>query len=105
MNIVSKTITDKIRAAFAPEFLELTNESYLHSVPEHSETHFKLVLASNAFAEVSTVKRHQMVYSLLAEEMAAGVHALALHLYTPEQWLQRSQTAPESPQCMGGSKA
>ena len=31
------------------EHLELSNESYMHAVPKNSETHFKLVLVSEAF--------------------------------------------------------
>jgi BolA protein len=30
---------------------------------------------------------------------------LAIHTYTEPEWAQRNTMAPESPQCMGGSKA
>lgn len=50
------------------------------------------------------VRRHQAIYKVLAEELAGPVHALALHLYSPEEWEATGHTAPESPNCMGGSK-
>lgn len=87
----------------APEHLELVNESYMHSVPPGSESHFKAVLVSQEFVGLNAVKRHQAVYRSLGELMS-NIHALALHTYTPEEWQARQQ-APASPNCLGGSKA
>lgn len=83
--------------------MDLTNESHMHNVPANSETHFKLVLVSEDFAGRRPVQRHQAVYKVLEAEMQNGVHALALHLYTPEEWAQKAG-APDSPQCLGGGK-
>jgi BolA protein len=44
------------------------------------------------------------VNAALAEELAGGVHALALHTMTPEEWFAKGGQAPESPPCLGGSK-
>ena len=43
----------------------------------------------------------QLVYSLLGDELADGVHALALHTYTPDEWSDIGGV-PDSPNCMGG---
>lgn len=83
--------------------VEVVNESSGHNVPAGSETHFKVVAVSAAFAGQSAVRRHQAVYALLRGPLAAGVHALALHTYTPEEWAQAG-SAPESPACRGGSR-
>ena len=101
---IQSAIETKLTAAFMPVDLAVINESHQHSVPPNSETHFKLILVSDQFAEMTLVKRHQSVYEALAHELANGVHALALHLFTPAEWLERNQTAADSPQCMGGSK-
>jgi len=37
--------------------------------------------------------------------MNNGIHALTLHLYTPAEWQDSESGAPQSPPCMGGSKA
>ena len=89
--------------ALAPSHLELVNESYMHSVPPGSESHFKAVLVSEEFAGLNAVKRHQSVYRVLGPLMQQ-IHALALHTYTAEEWQARQQ-APASPNCLGGSKA
>jgi BolA protein len=50
------------------------------------------------------VARHQAIYSLLADELAGPVHALALHTYSCAEWSANEATAPASPDCLGGSK-
>ncbi|WP_097460651.1 BolA family protein [Mangrovitalea sediminis] len=99
-----QVITEKLRGAFQVQWLEVENESHNHSVPRNSETHFKIVLVSDDFADMRKIARHQAVYKVLAEELRSGVHALALHLYTGQEWADREAPAPESPNCMGGSK-
>ena len=87
---------------FAPEHIELVNESFMHSVPAGSESHFKLVLVSTQFEGLRAVARHQRVYAALGD-MMQQIHALALHTYTPDEWRGQGR-APDSPQCLGGSK-
>jgi BolA protein len=100
--IVEATIASKVVAAFQPVHIELTNESHLHAGPR-TDSHFKLVAVAGAFEGLNKVKRHQLVYRLLAEELAGPVHALALHLFTPSEW--ESQVVPASPLCAGSNKA
>jgi BolA protein len=100
---MQQQIQQKLRS-FDPEHLEVINESHMHSVPPGSETHFKVVLVSAQLDGKRQVARHQLVYRALADELAGGVHALALHTYTPAEWQARAQPAPASPQCLGGSK-
>ena len=38
----------------------------------------------------------------LAEEMKGPVHALALHLFTPEEWRAQGGDVADSPDCRGG---
>lgn len=100
MNI-EKSIVNTVEATFKPQHLEVVNESHGHNVPANSETHFKVVLVSESFSKKSQVQRHRAVYEALAGAMANGVHALALHTYTPEEWAKRT-SAPRSPNCLGG---
>ncbi len=93
----------KLTAHFNPQHLEVHNESHMHSVPPGSESHFKLVLVSQVFDGKRQVQRHQAVYACLAEELQQGLHALALHTYSPAEW-QQAAAVPASPQCLGGSQ-
>ncbi len=102
---VAQEIEKQLQSEFAPQHLEVENESHQHSVPPNSETHFRVVLVSAQFSGQSRVKRHQRVYAALQAQLDGPVHALALHTYAPDEWRQRQAAAPESPQCRGGSKA
>jgi len=102
--LVQNDIETKLQDVFKPSYIEVLNESHMHSVPRNSETHFKVTLVSDAFNGVRKVQRHQQVYAALQEQLQSGVHALALHLYSAEEWLARNELSPDSPTCMGGSK-
>lgn len=105
MGPVEKIVTDKLAGEFNTIVLQVTNESYMHSVPAGSESHFKVVIVSEQFAGNRLVKRHQAIYGLLAEELKGPVHALALHTYTAQEWADKQRVAPDSPNCLGGSKS
>ncbi|MEJ2042539.1 MAG: BolA/IbaG family iron-sulfur metabolism protein [Reinekea sp.] len=96
---IQNSIENKL-SALNPIYLQVFNESHMHSVPENSETHFKVVMVSDQFIGTRLVKRHQQIYGALKDELAGPVHALALHLYTPEEW---PGEIPQSPDCMGGN--
>ncbi len=102
---VQQEIEARLREALAPTFLEVSNESHMHSVPPNSETHFRVVAVSDAFDGQRVVGRHRQVYAALAPQLEGPVHALALHTYTPQEWTEREGSAPASPDCLGGSKA
>ena len=104
-NPVQQSIQSKLQQAFHPDLLEVVNESYMHSVPPGSETHFKVVVVSDAFSGKRSVARHQMIYQTLGDEVAGPVHALAIHTYTSDEWQKTGAASPTSPQCLGGSKA
>lgn len=101
---VESVINEKLTATFAPTWLDIENESHKHSSGKGAESHFKITLVSSQFAELRHVARHQAVYGSLAHELENGVHALALHTYTPEEWLACGQVVPKSPNCAGLGK-
>ncbi|MCC5872369.1 MAG: BolA/IbaG family iron-sulfur metabolism protein [Gammaproteobacteria bacterium] len=101
---IQATIESKLLDAFGPVYLEVTNESSSHNVPPDSETHFKVVMVAEGFAGERLLARHRRVNRLLADELAGGVHALALHTYTPGEWEARFGAVPDSPACLGGGR-
>jgi BolA protein len=97
-----ETITLRLTRALSPEHLVVENESHAHAVPKGSETHFRVVVVSRAFEGKSPVRRHQLVYAALEDELTAGLHALAITSRTPDEWAARPE-ANVSPLCHGGS--
>nr|WP_298250325.1 BolA/IbaG family iron-sulfur metabolism protein [uncultured Halomonas sp.] len=100
---IQSSIEEKLQA-FEPAFMQVENESHRHAVPPNSETHFKVTLVSDRFEGLMPVKRHQQLYALLADELSGPVHALALHLYTLQEWDASGQARPDSPDCRGGGR-
>lgn len=98
---VEQTIQNKLTEHFSPMVLHIENESHRHSSGRGSESHFKVVLIAEHFIGMRAVARHRAVYECLAQELENGVHALALHLYTPEEWKAENGVIPASTNCVG----
>lgn len=89
---IKERITTKLTAAFSPVSLAVLDESHQHAghafhpggVEPRGETHFRIKIVSGAFEGKSRIDRHRMVNALLAEELADGVHALAIDARPPE---------------------
>ncbi len=84
---VKDRISSRLREALAPVALAVIDESHRHAGHAGSraggETHFKVEVVSKAFAGKTRLDRHRLVNALLAEELAAGVHALAISAKAP----------------------
>ena len=97
-------LREKLQQSLEFTHIDVINESHLHNTPPDSESHFKVILVSHAFSGKLPVKRHQLVYGILADELRDQIHALALHTYTSEEWQARNEEAPATPDCKGGSR-
>ena len=84
---VKDVIADKLASAFAPHSLDVVDESDKHA--GHAghrpggETHFRVYIVAEAFRGKSRIERHRMINQTLSGELAAGVHALAIHASAP----------------------
>ncbi len=80
-------ITEKLRKAFAPERLDVVDESQQHAGHDGhrlgGETHFRVYIVAEAFRGKSRLERHRMVNETLVGELEGGVHALAIHASAP----------------------
>ncbi|WP_417583840.1 BolA family protein [Nitrincola sp.] len=100
---VAERIEMLLREGMQVDEVLLENESHMHAGPA-TESHFKLALVSPDFDGLVKVRRHQKVYGLVAELMQNPIHALAMHLYTPQEWQTQQGNVPVSPNCMGAHK-
>jgi len=80
-------IAAKLTRGLHPESLDIVDESHLHKghagAHPGGESHFRVRIVAEGFAGKSRLARHRMVYDLLGEELAAGVHALAVQASAP----------------------
>lgn len=86
---VAEIIEKKLAAAFAPERLDLKDESHLHAghagARPDGESHFRLLIVSARFEGMSRVARQRAVNEVLRDELAERVHAFAMRALTPAE--------------------
>jgi BolA protein len=84
---VAAAIREKLEAAFAPQRLEVIDDSDRHAghagAREGGESHFNLVIVSAVFEGLSRVERQRRVNAALREELAGPVHALSIKALSP----------------------
>jgi BolA protein len=99
-------IEASLQASLSPMHVTLVDETSQHSVPAGSESHWNLVVVSEAFTGQRLVKRQRAVYAALRQQLDGGIHALTMKTLTPEEWVaQGGQVDNASPPCLGGSKS
>lgn len=90
---VTSRLREKLMIGLRPTRLDVINESELHAghrnSPGTGESHFRILVISEAFTGRSRVERHRLVNELLKEELAGGVHALALSTVAPGEALPK----------------
>ena len=98
MSEIHNTIKEILIKDFNPSVLKIVNESYMHSVPKNAETHFKLVIVSDSFNNMSQVKRHQIIYKSLQGVMKR-IHALSINSYNEAEY-SKNPIILDSPNCV-----
>ncbi|MEN5144789.1 BolA family protein [Brevundimonas diminuta] len=91
---IATVMRRKLTEAFAPERLELEDDSWKHAGHHHEggidakdggESHFQLTIISEAFAGQGRVARQRAVNAVLKEELSGPVHALSIRAQTPQE--------------------
>ncbi len=91
---IATVIREKLTLAFAPQRIELEDDSWKHAGHHHEggmdakdggESHFQLTIVSNAFEGQGRVARQRAINAALKDELAGPVHALAVRAMTPAE--------------------
>ncbi len=77
--VEASSIEESIRAGIACTHLEVRGDG----------AHFEAVIVSPAFAGLTRVAQHQLVFAALGERMRSEIHALSMRTYSPEEWAAR----------------
>ena len=81
---VGQVLKAKLVAAFSPSYFELIDESNQHhghsGAHPSGESHFRVKIASDAFQGKNRVQQHRLINEVLAIELKARVHALAIEI-------------------------
>lgn len=89
MGAVANAIQERLQAAFAPDRLELIDDSSRHAghsgAREEGESHFTVTVVSKVFSGVGRVERQRKVNAALKDVFEAGLHALSIKALAPEE--------------------
>lgn len=81
---VEDEMREKLTEAFAPEALEIEDESERHrghaGYQEGGQSHFRVAIRAGAFTDMSRIERHRAVHAALGAELVGRIHALALKI-------------------------
>ena len=84
---VAAEMLQRLNSALSPTRIELNDDSEQHrghgGYNPAGESHFSLVIQSDAFAGKSRVERQRMVYAALGDLMKERVHALSIRTIAP----------------------
>lgn len=77
-----------------PEDVKTLLEARIENCDFHIQgegCNFQVTAISERFAGLTPVKRQQLVYGALSEEIASGaLHAISIRTFTPAQWAKQA---------------
>ncbi|MBY0558259.1 BolA family transcriptional regulator [Hyphomicrobium sp.] len=90
---VTGRVREKLMIALRPTRLDVINESELHAghrnSPGTGDSHFRILVVSEVFSGKSRIERHRLINDILKDELAGGIHALALSPLAPGEPLPK----------------
>jgi BolA protein len=78
----------RLKAAFAPDVLEIVDDSHRHAGhagAKDGRGHFSVKIVSAKFAGTKPLERHRMVYAALGNLMQTDIHALSVTALCPNE--------------------
>ena len=95
--LIESQIINTLSSSMNLSSLKIINESFMHNVPIGSESHFKIVVVTNDFNNLSIIKRHQLIYKTL-DNLMNKIHALSIHAFNEEEF-KLNPVILDSPEC------
>ncbi|KAI9509722.1 bola-like protein [Russula earlei] len=100
---IEGAIRSKLTSLLRPSTLTITNDSWQHRHHTamrsqnggNGESHFSIQVVSEVFVDKTTMERHRMIYTALAEELKNGLHALSLNTKTQAEILKAEARTPQ----------
>ena len=95
--LIESQIINTLSSSMNLSSLKIINESFMHNVPAGSESHFKIVIVTNDFNNLSSIKRHKLIYKTL-DHLMSKIHALSIHAFNEEEF-KLNPVILDSPEC------
>ena len=94
---IESQIINTLSSSMNLSSFKIINESFMHNVPDGSESHFKILVVTDDFNNVPIMQRHKLIYKNLSDLMDK-IHALSIHAFTKEEF-ELNPVILDSPEC------
>jgi len=79
-------LTVRLKEGLGPDHLEVIDDSHRHAGhagAADGRGHFTVLIVSQRFAGLGTLKRHKLVYEVVGDMMTTDIHALSIKALAP----------------------
>ena len=79
-------LTFRLEDGLRPDLLEVIDDSHRHAGhagAADGRGHFTVLIVSQRFAGLGTLKRHKLVYEVVGDMMTTDIHALSIKALAP----------------------
>ena len=69
--------------------IKIIDESHMHAGHKNNRqgsAHFKAVIISEHFENLSLIERHKKIYAILGSDMGTTIHAFSMKTFTPDEY-------------------
>jgi BolA protein len=94
---IESQIINTLSSSMNLSSFKIINESFMHNVPDGSESHFKILVVTDDFNNVPIMQRHKLIYKNL-NDLMHKIHALSIHAFTEEEF-ELNPVILDSPEC------
>ena len=72
-----------LRSTYDPFYLEVIDDSSKHRI-KLKNTHFRVIIVSNFFLNISRVERHKAIYKLL--NVKDFIYSISFSIFSEKEW-------------------
>ena len=84
---MKKVIYKKIKSKINIFYLKIYNDNQKHILQNNSINHFRLIIVSKNFNNLSLIHRHKKIYSILSQYIPKKIYSLQIFTYDIQEWI------------------
>ncbi|CAL4323149.1 BolA family protein [Buchnera aphidicola] len=97
--MIKKIIENKIKKKINVKYIKIYNISFMHK-SLNKDSHFQIIVVSNDFSKIKILRRHQIIYNILSQEIGKKIHGIEIFTYSNKEWKKKKYKKFHSTQCL-----
>ncbi|WP_075432094.1 BolA family protein [Buchnera aphidicola] len=96
---MKKIIYKKIKSKINIFYLKIYDDNQRHILKNNSINHFRLIIVSKNFNNLSLIYRHKKIYSILSQYIPNKIYSLQIFPYDIQEWIKIPKKINRAIQC------